>query len=125
MENLAQLFQESALKFGEKSAFRYKDIQKRSASLSYKELYESGLSLAEALIEIGLEAKENVAILSDNRVEWMITDCATILSGAVSVPRGSDITDSEIEYIINHSQSRIVFVENQRVLEKVIKQKRI
>ncbi|EQA43790.1 AMP-binding enzyme [Leptospira broomii serovar Hurstbridge str. 5399] len=124
MENLAQLFQQSALKFGEKSAFRYKDIQKRPTFLSYKELYESGLSLAEALIEFGLEAKENVAIFSDNRAEWMITDCAIILSAAVSVPRGSDITDSEITYIINHSQSKIIFVENNRVLEKVIKQKK-
>ncbi|EPG76408.1 AMP-binding enzyme [Leptospira fainei serovar Hurstbridge str. BUT 6] len=123
MENLAQLFQQSALKFGEKNAFRYKDVQKRPAFLSYKELYESGLSLAEALIESGLEAKENVAIFSDNRVEWMIADCAIILSAAVTVPRGSDITDSEITYIINHSQSKIVFVENGKVLEKIIKQK--
>lgn len=123
MENLAQLFQESSSKFGARKAFRYKGLEQEPSFITYKELYESGISLAEALIEFGLERMENVAVFSDNRVEWMIVDYAIVLSGGVSVPRGSDITASEIIYIINHSGSKIIFAENPRVLEKISKLK--
>ncbi len=36
------------------------------------------------------------------------------------MPRGTDVTNQEIEYILNHSDSEVVFVENKRLLERVI-----
>lgn len=57
-------------------------------------------------------------MLADNRIEWIIADYGVILTGAANVPRGTDITDSEIVYILNHSEVEVVFIENDKMLEK-------
>ncbi|MDF3819859.1 long-chain fatty acid--CoA ligase [Leptospira sp. 96542] len=116
--NLAEVYKESADKFGSRPAFFYKNAQKEYQALTYKELYEDGLALAEALIDMGVKAREHVGVLADNRMEWIIADCAVLASGCANVPRGSDITDSEIVYILNHSEAKVVFLENDKVYEK-------
>ncbi|MDZ4728188.1 MAG: long-chain fatty acid--CoA ligase [Leptospira sp.] len=116
--NLAEVYKESADKFGPRPAFWYKNAAKNYEALTYKQLYEDGLALAEALIDLGVKARENVAVLADNRVEWILSDCAVLLAGAANVPRGSDITDSEIVYILSHSGAKVVFIENDKVYEK-------
>lgn len=121
--NLAELYRESAEKHGDKLAFSGKNEKKEYVPVTYKELYETGLALAESLIELGIKAKEKVALLSDNRIEWIFSDCGIILAGAANVPRGSDITDSEIVYILNHSESKVAFIESDKMLEKFNKNK--
>ncbi|AOP34248.1 long-chain fatty acid--CoA ligase [Leptospira tipperaryensis] len=117
-ENLAQLFRESAEKFRDLPAFFSKDSKKDYYPTTYGQLYEQGLNLAEALIELGVQQKQRVGLLADNRIEWMIADYGVILTGAADVPRGTDITDSEIVYILNHSEVEVVFIENDKILEK-------
>ncbi|PJZ52609.1 AMP-dependent synthetase/ligase [Leptospira adleri] len=117
-ENLAQLFRESAEKFRDLPAFFSKDSKKDYYPTTYGQLYEQGLNLAEALIELGVQQKQRVGLIADNRIEWMIADYGVILSGAADVPRGTDITDSEIVYILNHSEVEVVFIENDKMLEK-------
>lgn len=107
--NLAEVYKESAEKFGPRPAFWYKNAQKDYQALTYKQLYEDGIALAEALIDLGVKAREHVGVLADNRVEWIIADCAVLTAGAANVPRGSDITDSEIVYILNHSEAKVFF----------------
>lgn len=46
---------------------------------------------------------------------------AIIIAGAADVPRGSDITDPDINYIIPHADIQILFVENEIILEKIQK----
>ncbi|TGN20837.1 AMP-dependent synthetase/ligase [Leptospira idonii] len=116
--NLAEVYRESSEKFGSYPAFWYKNAAKEYQAITYKELYEDGLALAEALIDLGVKARDHIGVLADNRVEWIIADCAVLLTGSANVPRGSDITDSEIVYILNHSGAQIVFIENDKVYEK-------
>ena len=49
-----------------------------------------------------------------------MVDYGTLMVGAADVPRGTDVTNQEIEYIINHSDSEVVFVENKRLLDRMI-----
>jgi long-chain acyl-CoA synthetase len=122
--NLAEVFKETSEKFGENPAFWSKDENKEFKSTTYRELYQYGLALAESLIELGVKATDNIGLLADNRLEWIISDYGIILAGAANVPRGSDITDSEIVYILNHSEAKIVFLENDRVYEKFTKNRK-
>jgi long-chain acyl-CoA synthetase len=121
--NLAELFKIASEKFANQVAFASKNDKKEYVPTTYKELYDTGVALAEALIDIGVEARERVAILADNRLEWIISDYGIILAGAADVPRGTDITDSEIVYILNHSEAKIAFLENDKMLEKFNKNK--
>ncbi|WCL50002.1 AMP-dependent synthetase/ligase [Leptospira sp. GIMC2001] len=122
-KNLADVFRESAEKYGKNPIVWSKNKQKKYEASSYEEVYQEGLNLAEALIDMGLKARENVALLADNRKEWLVSDMGILIAGAADVPRGTDITDSEITYILNHSEAKLLFVEHDKMLEKFQKNK--
>lgn len=121
--NVAEIYKRSAEKFGDKPAFFSKDEKKQYVPTSYKELYEMGTALAEALIEMGVNAREHVGLIADHRLEWPIVDCGILSCGAADVPRGTDVTESELEYILNHAEAKVVFVEHDKALEKLNKVK--
>ena len=112
--NLGDLYRQAAERFGHRPAFAAKDSSGGYQPISYRQLYENGLSLATSLIHLG-----HVALLSDNRPEWILCDYGVLLAGCADVPRGADVTPAEIAYILTHSDSRFVFVENGGMLEKL------
>jgi long-chain acyl-CoA synthetase len=116
--NVAEVYKDSAEKFGNLPAFFSKDEKKQFTPINFKELYETGLSLAEALIDLGVQARDKIAVIADHRLEWVIVDAGIISTGSANVPRGTDVTEPELEYILEHSESKILFVENDKVLEK-------
>ncbi|EKO80122.1 MULTISPECIES: long-chain fatty acid--CoA ligase [unclassified Leptospira] len=122
-KNLADMFIQSTEQYGDRPVFWSKGEDKEFYPTSYKQLYDIGIALAEALIDIGLKAREHVGVLADNRLEWMITDYAVQFCGAANVPRGVDVTESELEYILQHSEAKIVFIENDKMLDKFNKVK--
>ena len=118
--NLAEMYRLAAERYGDLPVFASRVRSGVFKPISYNDLYETGLRLGTALIEIGVEQRDHVAILSDNCVEWNMVDYGSLMVGAADVPRGTDVTNQEIEYIINHSDSEVVFVENKRLLDRVI-----
>ncbi|MCW7468496.1 AMP-dependent synthetase/ligase [Leptospira kanakyensis] len=118
-KNLAEMFYQSAMLYGDKPAFRTRNKNKQFSTMSFLELYETGVALATGLIALGLEARDHVAVLSENRKEWIISNYGIILSGCADVPRGTDVTDGDIQYILPHSDAKMVFVENETTLQKL------
>ncbi|MBM9498652.1 long-chain fatty acid--CoA ligase [Leptospira sp. 201903071] len=119
-KNLAEMYYDSAQKFGDKAAFGTRNKNKEFITITFREVYETGVALATGLIaDLGLKAREHVAVLSENRKEWIIANYGILLSGAVDVPRGADVTDGDIRYILPHSDAKIVFVENESILRKI------
>jgi long-chain acyl-CoA synthetase len=116
--NLAEVYKESAEKYGSKPSFFSKDANKKYSPVTYKELYEMGRNLAEALIELGVQSRDKIGFIADHKLEWAVVDCGVLLAGAANVPRGTDVTEAELEYILNHAEAKIVFLENDKVLEK-------
>lgn len=119
--NLAQVFADSAKKYGDRPAFATRNKNKEFVAISFQETYDLGVNLATGLIDLGVEAREHVGLLADNRQEWIIADFGILLCGAADVPRGTDVTDGDIQYIIPHSDAKVVFVENTATLAKVQK----
>jgi len=119
--NLAELYKETAERLGDKPAFATRGKSKEFEAVKYKDLYEMGLNLATGLIDLGVKARDHVGLLADNRLEWIIADYGVLIAGAADVPRGTDVTDQDIEYILNHSDSQVVFVEHQAMLDKIQK----
>lgn len=116
---LGEVFANSARRFDGMPAFCRKDKSGSFVATGFRELYEKGLDLATALIDLGVEAREHVGLIADNRLEWILCDYGILLTGAADVPRGTDITDAEMVYILTHSDARVVFVENAAVLRRV------
>jgi long-chain acyl-CoA synthetase len=118
-DNLALLFQKAAETFEEMPAFAIRESALKWKPVSYRELYEQGLNLATGFIELGVGARDHVGLFSDNRFEWILTDYAVQLCGAADVPRGRDLSITELAYIIEHSGMKVVCVENNALLKKV------
>jgi len=125
LKNLPQLFLEVGERWHDQPAFATRVKGGSFETVSYGKWRERALALATALIELGVEAREHVGLLSDNWFEWILVDAAVQFCGAADVPRGSDITPDEMEYIIAHADVKVLFLENQKLLEQwqALKQK--
>lgn len=120
-KNLAAMYQEAAERYGDQPAFLTRNKKKEFQGVSFREIYELGVNLATALIDLGVQAREHVGLLADNRLEWMICDYGVLLCGAADVPRGTDVNDADITFILPHSDAKVCFVENKSVLDRVQK----
>ena len=119
-ENLALMYREAAARWGDLPAFATRESALKWKPVTYKSLYEQGLDLATGLIELGVNARDHIGHFGDNRFEWMLADYGVQLCGAADVPRGRDITDEELIYIINHAGIEFCFVENEKLQDRVL-----
>ena len=122
-ENLALLYSEAASRFGAMPAFATRESALKWNPVSYRELYEQGLNLATGLIDLGVKARDHVGLFGDNRYEWILSDYAVLLSGAADVPRGRDVTDDELHYIVDHAGIEVTFVETEELQERMLRLK--
>ena len=117
---LASLFREAGERWGDRPAFSSRCADGSFHAVSYREWRDCSLPLTEGLIALGVAARSHVAILSDNRLEWILADAAVQFCGAADVPRAADVTTDEISYILDHADVAVAFVENAAVLTKVM-----
>lgn len=116
--SLVEVYRLASELFRSRPAFCPRNPDGTYGAVSFQDMYGLGLDLATALIELGVEAGGHVAVLSDNRVEWAIADYAILIAGAADVPRGTDVTQGEIEYILDHADVRVVLVEHPAMWRK-------
>lgn len=81
--------------------------------LSSDELLERGKRIAAGLHVLGANRGDRVALLSDSRVEWTLTDAGSIFAGTVDVPIYPTLTPSQVRYILNDSGASVLFVANR------------
>lgn len=99
---------------GKEEAVRFKhNDSKNWESYTWDELSDLIRQTSAALLNLGLELQENVAIFSQNKVEWSIADLGIMGSGAVTVPIYATNTASQAKYIIDEAEVRIIFVGDQ------------
>ena len=88
-------------------------------TISSKELYGRVRALAEVLTGWGIRTGDAVALLSENRWEWPVTDFATLAIGAVVVPLYPTLTAEQIGYMLRDSGAKVVVVSSVEQYEKV------
>src|SRR5436309_2702413 len=86
---------------------------------SSRQYYGYVTSMARALRQWGIQKGDRVAILSENRPEWMITDFACVCSGIIDVPIYSTLTADQTLYLLRHSGARVAVVSSLEQLRKV------
>ena len=118
--NIADLYRLAAVVYGDFPAQAHRGKSADFQTRSYRELYDTACALGAAFIWLGLQARQHVAIVSDNRPEWMLCDAAVLLCGAADVPRAADTTEQEISFIVAHSDAVLLIAENKTVLQRVL-----
>lgn len=72
------------------------------------------------LQQLGIQKGDRIAIISNNRTEWHLTDLAALQIGVVNVPIYPNITEDDYNYILNDCGAKIVFVSDDMILEKIV-----
>ncbi|MEO1998735.1 MAG: AMP-binding protein [Planctomycetaceae bacterium] len=91
----------------------YRDVNWRD----YRQQADNGGS---GLIGWGIQPHDRVAILSENRWEWLVADHAMLSCGAVTVPLHAPLSAAQVAYQLGHSGARGLFVSTQAQADKVL-----
>ncbi|MDI9311236.1 MAG: long-chain fatty acid--CoA ligase [Limnohabitans sp.] len=87
---------------------------------STQEYLDKANAISRALITMGVQKNDKIAIISsNNRTEWNIMDIGVLQTGAQTVPIYPTISAQDYEYILNHSESKYCFVSDLEVLKKL------
>ena len=107
------------MRYAERTAISYKR-QGVFLSLTYAEFYERVLLLARGLCKAGMQPGDKVAIFSENRLGWAISDFGIQCVGGITVPIYATNTGKQAAYVINHCGAKIVFVSTKGQYEKLL-----
>ncbi|MES3039036.1 MAG: AMP-binding protein, partial [Bdellovibrionota bacterium] len=69
--------------------------------------------LTAAILNLKLKKHSRIAIFSETRVEWSVTDWAIMSTHSVTVPIYHNSQVTEVKYILDHSQAEVIFLENR------------
>jgi long-chain acyl-CoA synthetase len=108
-KTFCDFFEEVARRFPERTAFRLK-TGKSYRQMTYRELFDQAKAVGLGLSEAGIRPGERVAILSENRPEWVVSYLGILMAGATVVPLDSQISPAEWRRLLDDSESRMVFV---------------
>jgi len=118
-DTLPRLFRHVVRERGDRVAMREKDLG-IWRGISWREYGQRARRVGMGLVALGLRPRDVVSIISDNRPEWLYTDLG--IMSVAAVPNGIYTTDSarQVEYIVNDSGTRFLFVENEEQLDKIL-----
>ncbi len=109
---LPQIFFEQAERRLEQKAFYYcRGRDHKWVSMSWKRYREEVSLVAQWLEQQGLRKGQRIAIIAANRPEWIIVDLAILSLGAVSIPIYATSTEADVNYVLEHSESELLFVD--------------
>ena len=87
---------------------------------STQEYINKANALSRALLNLGIQKNDKIAIISsNNRTEWHISDVGILQVGAQNIPIYPTISSEDYEYILNHSEAKYCFVSDQVVYDKL------
>jgi long-chain acyl-CoA synthetase len=120
--SIPDMLRHNATEFRNRLALKYRK-QGVFVTLTYAAFYERVLMVSRGLGKMGVKPGDRIAILSENRAGWVIADMGILCSGSVTVPIYPTNTPEQIEYMINHSGAKIIFVSGKFQYTKLLKVK--
>jgi long-chain acyl-CoA synthetase len=108
-ETFSRQFEAIVHRVPDRTAFRLK-TPKGYTTVSYREAHRQARGVALALMAWGLKRGSRIAILSENRPEWVVAYLGAYLSGMVAVPLDTQISPAEWHTLIMDSEAQVIFV---------------
>ena len=119
IKTLNELFLQAVATHAKPDCFLFKS-EGRYQGVSSQEALRKVAALASLLRRLRVERGDRVAILSENRVEWALTDYALLGLGAISVPIFTTLLEPDIEYILRDSGAKGIVLATEAQLAKVV-----
>lgn len=117
-QNLAEMFFSKREEFPDKVAYSYKK-DGQWESKTFTEAVSWAEKIAAGLSSLGVEKGDRVAIISNNRIEWALTDFASGALGALLVPIYPSLLPDQVQYILDDSEAKVVIAENDLQADKI------
>ena len=89
-------------------------------SQTWGEYGANAKKIGQALLTSGMNPGDKVSILSQTRLEWVMCDMAIMCIGCVTAPVYHSNTKEQVLYIAEHSDARLMFIEDQEQLDKIL-----
>jgi long-chain acyl-CoA synthetase len=118
-ETIPQLFQRRVEELGDRVALRRK-LFGLWKDVSWSEYGRKVRETACGLMRLGLETGDCVAVIGENRPEWLYSDLGTMAAGGITVGIYTTNAAEEVGYILGHSRARFYIVENEEQLDKAL-----
>lgn len=106
-------------RFPDKVAFRYKEFGIWT-EITYKEFWDQVQYVGNALKFYGVNVGETVAVHSENRPEWIISDVGIQAIQSITVGLYPTNPPQEVKYLLGHSEAKILFAEDQEQVDKAL-----
>ena len=90
--------------------FLLQPVDGRLHVITFSEALDQARRMAAALLGLGMEPGDKVAILAKNSAEWVIADLSIAMAGLISVPIYPTASADTVAYIVGHSEAKAVFV---------------
>ena len=119
VRSLPGLLLDQASRRGDAIALRHKALGIWHR-VTWSEYAENVQKVAASLVAFGLRHQENVAVLGENRPEWLYTSLGIMAAGGATCGIYPTSSPEQILYLLDHSEARVIFVENEEQLEKVL-----
>jgi long-chain acyl-CoA synthetase len=115
-----KLLQRNAEQYGKsKVALREKDFGIWQ-SFTWQDYFDHVKYFCLGLVSLGLRKSDTIAIIGDNRPEWLFAELAAQSAGAIGIGIYQDAILKEVSYIINHAGSKFIVAEDQEQVDKVL-----
>jgi len=119
IKTLAQFYYHQLEKNPKKDAFTQKE-NGAWVSLSTQEFIDKANQLSTGLLALGIKKGDKIAVISNNRTEWHLTDLAVQQLGIINVPLYPNITPNDYKYILNNSGAKMVLISDEEILAKIL-----
>ncbi|WP_347280025.1 MULTISPECIES: AMP-binding protein [unclassified Leptolyngbya] len=90
--------------------------------ITYSALYQQTQQFAAGLQSLGLQSGDRVALFADNQPRWLLVDQGIMTAGMIDVVRGAQADPAELRYILSHSESIALVVQDIDTLKKLLAQ---
>ena len=131
MKSLIQFFEESADQFGS-NVYMWEKTQDKYEGTTYDEIRKQVYEFAAGLICLGIRKGDRLSLISEGRNSWVVGELGILYAGAINVPLSVKLTPPEIQFRINHSESKMVLtssiqaqklklvLDNCKTVEKIV-----
>ncbi len=119
IKTIAEMFLKVTSKYPDKELFTEK-VDGEWVGDKGKDIYEMVKYASYGLSSVGINAKDNIAIMSTNCRRWAYSDYAIATRGATSITVYPTLIASQAQYILAHSDSKLIFAEDAHQMEKVL-----
>jgi long-chain acyl-CoA synthetase len=117
--SLPRLFFDQASKLAQKPFLWRKDGDRFSA-IRWARVAADVRGMARGLIALGVKPGDRVALIAENRPEWLICDLAIMSVGAITVPAFSTNTAEDNRHVLTHSGARGVIISNPSIAKRAL-----